>query len=190
MDWFLIPLLLGFGLGGASAFTAAFSRWWGEQGGRMATMVLRNLLAIPLWLFGFVLAWRTVTPHLFAPGWTTLALGPLLIALGSVPVVWGHLLLGMRTHMPSVRDALVRHGLYARVRHPIYAGMILIFVGLALLKPTLSVVVACAVGAGWALVQARLEEIDLVSRLPAYREYMKEVPRFIPKLGRKGMTGP
>ena len=59
---FLIPLLLGFALGGASAFTAAFSRLWGERGGRMATMVLRNLLAIPLWLFGFVLAWRTAAP--------------------------------------------------------------------------------------------------------------------------------
>jgi protein-S-isoprenylcysteine O-methyltransferase Ste14 len=80
--------------------------------------------------------------------------------------------------MPSVRDTLVRHGLYARVRHPIYSGMMLVFVGLALLRPTATVVVACALGFRWLMVQARLEELDLVQRLPAYREYMEQVPRF------------
>jgi hypothetical protein len=33
------------------------------------------------------------------------------------------------------------------------------------------------------MIQARLEEVDLVQRLPAYREYMEEVPRLIPRLG-------
>ena len=50
-----VPLLLGFALGGASAFTAAFSRLWGEAGaGGWPRWFLRNWLAIPLWLFGFV----------------------------------------------------------------------------------------------------------------------------------------
>ena len=81
--------------------------------------------------------------------------------------------------MPSVRDTLVRHGLYARVRHPIYSGMMLVLVGLALLRPTATVVLACALGfLCMLIVQARLEELDLVQRLPAYREYMERVPRF------------
>src|SRR3989304_2719198 len=50
---FLFPLVLGFLLGGASAFTAAFSRRWGERRGQMATMILRNALGIPLWIFGY-----------------------------------------------------------------------------------------------------------------------------------------
>lgn len=29
--------------------------------------------------------------------------------------------------------------------------------------------------------QARLEEIDLIQRIPEYREYMRDVPRFIPR---------
>ena len=41
---------------------------------------------------------------------------------------------------------------------------------------------ACALGFVWLIIQARLEEIDLVQRLPAYKEYMKEVPRFFPRL--------
>ena len=32
------------------------------------------------------------------------------------------------------------------------------------------------------MLQARLEELDLVARLPAYKEYMREVPRFVPKI--------
>ena len=180
---FLIPLLLGFALGGASAFTAAYSRRWGERRGQMATMILRNALGIPLWIFGFVLAWRAPAPFPFIPGGAVPALGWLLIAVGAVPVIWGHLQLGLRTHMPSVRDTLVRSGLYARVRHPIYGGGVAIFGGLALLRPTVPVLVASALGICWAVGQARLEELDLVRRLPDYREYMRQVPRFFPRLG-------
>jgi protein-S-isoprenylcysteine O-methyltransferase Ste14 len=119
---------------------------------------------------------------LFNPGKVTRVLGWLLIIVGSVPVIWGHLLLGWKTHMPSVRDTLVRHGLYAYVRHPIYGGGFLTLAGLAMLRPTLAFVLACALGTIWLVIQARLEEIDLMERLPAYREYMEQVPRFIPRL--------
>ncbi|MDI6772313.1 MAG: isoprenylcysteine carboxylmethyltransferase family protein [bacterium] len=179
---FLVPLILGFALGGLSAFTVALSRRSGERGGQMATMVLRNLLAIPLWVIGFIIAWQARAPLIFIPGVLTQGLGWLLVIAGAVPVIWGHLQLGWRTHMPSVKDTLVRTGLYGRVRHPIYGGGILVFAGLALLRPTSTVVVACAVGIVWAVVQARLEELDLVQRLPAYREYMTQIPRFIPRL--------
>jgi protein-S-isoprenylcysteine O-methyltransferase Ste14 len=179
---FVIPLLLGFVLAGASAFTAAYSRWWGEQGGKIATSILRNFLGIPLWFLGFIMAWLQVAPLLFIPGAGAKVLGWLLIIVGSVPVIWGHYVLGWRTHMPSIRDTLVRQSLYAYVRHPIYAGGLLMFAGAALLKPTPSFVLACSLGFLWLIIQARLEEIDLVRRLPAYREYMEEIPRFVPRL--------
>ena len=37
MYYFLLPLLTGFVLAGASAFTTNYSRRWGERGGRVAT---------------------------------------------------------------------------------------------------------------------------------------------------------
>jgi protein-S-isoprenylcysteine O-methyltransferase Ste14 len=178
---FLIPLLLGFGLAGASAFTTVYSRRFGERGGQMATSILRNFLGIPLWFVGLVMAWQAPAERWWGDGTATEAIAWLLIAAGSIPVIWGHLLLGWRTHMPSVRDTLVRHGLYARLRHPIYAGAVPIFVGLALLKPTPTMVVACAAAVAWLIVQARLEEIDLLQRLPAYRRYMQDVPGFVPR---------
>jgi len=181
MYLFLFPLLLGFALAGASAFTAAYSRWWGERRGKWATSILRNFLGIPLWMVGLMLAWIETAPMLFAAGGVAEALGWLLAITGFVPVAWGHLALGWRTHFPSIKDTLVRDGLYGQVRHPIYAGGLLIFVGLALLKPTSTVLFACALGFVWLIVQARLEEIDLLQRLPGYREYMKEVPRFFPR---------
>ncbi|MBI3610503.1 MAG: isoprenylcysteine carboxylmethyltransferase family protein [Nitrospirae bacterium] len=181
MCLFLIPLALGFALTGASAFTAAYSRRWGEWGGRMATSILRNLLGIPLSFIGFILAWLAPAPFLFNPGRMIPVIGWFLIVVGSIPVIWGHLVLGWRTHMPSVRDTLVRHGLYAYVRHPIYAGGLLIMVGLVLLRPTSAFALACVLWLAFFIVQARLEEIDLVQRLPAYREYMEQVPRFIPR---------
>ncbi|HKZ58096.1 MAG TPA: methyltransferase, partial [Thermodesulfovibrionales bacterium] len=87
-----------------------------------------------------------------------------------------------RTHMPSVKDTLVRHGLHAYVRHPIYAGGMLIVAGLSLIRPTLAFVTACLLGFIWLIVQARLEEIDLLQRMPDYKDYIKQVPRFIPSL--------
>ena len=182
---FLIPLLLGFALGGASAFTATYSRWWGERGGALATSILRNFLGIPLWLVGYILAWVQHAPTAFNPGGLTKTLSWLVIFAGAILVSWGHQMLGWRAHMPSLKDTLVRHGVYGRVQHPIYAGIFLILIGFTLLNPTLPVAVASAVAIGFFIVMARLEEFDLIERVPEYREYMKEVPRFVPRLKKR-----
>lgn len=179
---FLLPLLTGFALAGASAFTTACARRWGKRGGWLATLLLRNLLGIPLYFYGLVLAWRTGAPPLFAVGDAGPGVGWLLIAAGSVPVLVGHWQLGWRTHMPDVDDALMRSGLYAHVRHPIYAGALLVFAGLALLRPSAPWLLACALSCVFFATMARLEEIDLLQRLPEYRDYMRRVPRFLPTL--------
>lgn len=177
-------IITGFALVGASAFTSAYSRRWGEKGGQWATIILRNLIGIPLWVTGFVLAWLEPSPFLFNPNMMFKLIGLLLIILGTVPFIWGHIELGWRTHMPSVKDSLVRHGLYAYVRHPIYAGGFVLLAGLAVIRPTSGFVLACILGFIWLIVQARLEEIDLLQRMPDYKDYMKQVPRFLPRLRR------
>jgi len=185
MYLFLIPLSIGILFTWASAFTAAYSRRWGERGGRIISMIFRNVLGIPLWMFGLAIAWLTPAPLLVRPFIGIQIFGLLLIIIGSVLVVWGHLVLGWPSHMPSVHDQLVHHSLYACIRHPIYAGGLLVFPGLGLLRPTLSFILACTIGVVYLLIQARLEEIDLLQRMPTYSDYMKEVPRFLPKLRRR-----
>ncbi len=140
----------------------------------MVTAILRNVLGIPLWLVGLALAWRAPLPLVFAPGRSGAVVAGLLLAVGMVVVIWGHLQLGWRTHMPSTH-----------VRHPIYAGIMLALAGLALLRLTPTVILAAAVAAGAFLVQARLEEVDLLQRLAGYREYREEVPRFVPRFPRQ-----
>lgn len=76
---------------------------------------------------------------------------------------------------------LATEGLYARVRHPRYAGMMLSVVGACLLAGSLLLWVAAAVWWVLALVAARLEERELRARFgAAYEAYSKRVPRFVP----------
>jgi protein-S-isoprenylcysteine O-methyltransferase Ste14 len=181
---FLIPLLLGFALNAASAFTAAYSRRWGERGGRWASFVLRNILGIPLWAMGLGFAVQTPSTMLVAPNLIMNIMGWLLIVAGGMVILWALGFLGKRAAAPSMRDTLVMHGAYAHVRHPIHSGTFLEFAGLWLLRPTVAVAVASALGVVWLLVQTRLEEIDLVERIPAYRGYKERVPRFVPRFGK------
>lgn len=181
---FLIPLLLGFGLDGASALTTAYSRRWGDQRGRVVSIVLRNVLGIPLWVAGLILAIRTPSAAVFARSTPLFVLAWLLMALGAGVQLAALIAIRLRAAAPSRTDPLVASGVYARVRHPIYAGLLAQFAAIVLAQPRLAVALAVLLGAAWVLVQARLEEYDLLQRMPAYRGYMARVPRFIPRIGR------
>ncbi len=181
----LALMTAGFGIAGASAFTTAYSRRWGARGGQVATAVLRNLLGIPLLGLGVLLAWLADEPLLFTSP-VPLQAAAWVVALAAFSVVlWAHWVLGLATHFPSVQDPLVRTNIYAHVRHPIYASMVLAFTAIILVKPTLTMVLALGLGMIWANVQARLEEHDLVQRLPGYAQYMRDVPRFVPSFHRR-----
>ena len=53
---FLIPLLTGFILNLASAFTTTYSEKWGTKTGTFITIILRDVLGIPVWAAGYVMA--------------------------------------------------------------------------------------------------------------------------------------
>jgi protein-S-isoprenylcysteine O-methyltransferase Ste14 len=182
MLFFLIPLILGFAFNLSSAFTMIFSRLWGARWGTIITIILRDILGIPIWATGFVLAARASSPPLFASTVLTEVVGWSMVVTGAVIISSALLTLRWRAAKPSVCDGLAQDGLYAHVRHPIHTGTFLEFAGLFLLRPTQAVGLACVLGCGWLLVQTKLEELDLVQRLPAYQEYMSRVPRFWPRL--------
>jgi protein-S-isoprenylcysteine O-methyltransferase Ste14 len=178
---FLIPLLVGFIFNCASALTTFYSRQWGERRGSIVTVVLRDILGIPVWAIGFALAARAQSPLIFARTTVTNVAGIFLIVVGSAIIIVALVTIRSKAAAPSLKDGLVKSGAYARVRHPIHSGTFLEFAGLFLLRPIVPVAVACALGTIWIFVQSSLEESDLVQRIPAYREYMKEVPRFLPR---------
>ena len=180
MFLFLAPLLIGFTFNSASAFTSYYSRLLGERRGRIVCVILRDVLGIPVWGIGYIMAVRAPSAYLYKPTFFTSLLAWLLILAGGAIIIIGLVSIRWRAVAPSVQDTLVMQGTYAYIRHPLYSGMILELTGLFLYIPSITVLIACVLGLVWVMIQARLEEMDLVQRLPAYREYMGEVPRFVP----------
>jgi protein-S-isoprenylcysteine O-methyltransferase Ste14 len=185
MYLFLVPLILGFTCNLASAFTATFSHWWGVRSGSIVTVILRDVLGIPIWVIGLALAIHTPSPIFFISGVVTDIAGWCIIAAGCVIIFMALAAIQWRAAMPSARDMLVHTGIYARVRHPIHSGTLLEFIGLFFLMPRQTVAMACILGIVWVLVQTKFEEADLLQRMPAYRAYMDRVPCFLPRFGKK-----
>lgn len=91
----------------------------------------------------------------------------------------------MKTVFGEVRESLqvIRHGLYGVVRHPMYLGAMLGYLGVCLL--TLSVLGFGVFGIVviYYAATCRYEENLLIQKLgDEYRRYRAEVPMFIPRL--------
>lgn len=92
-------------------------------------------------------------------------------------------LVGLPELMPKNQPGRVAaDGIYKRVRHPRYLGMMLSWVGAALLSGATRLLVLVAVFIGLAAVVTELEERELLGRLGgAYADYRRRVPRFLPR---------
>jgi len=120
------------------------------------------------------------------PQWLQ-GVGALLIALGMFIV---HLTFRENTYAaPVVKiqtergHRVISTGPYACVRHPMYAGMLLVFVGMPLLLGSWYGLAAAPVMAALIAVRAVLEERTLANELAGYREYTARVRyRLVPGL--------
>jgi protein-S-isoprenylcysteine O-methyltransferase Ste14 len=111
------------------------------------------------------------------------AFAAVLLTAGAALGVSGALVLGKSLTpfpKPPAQAQLVRHGIYATIRHPLYAGLIALSFGWACLWGS-------GRGAAPALVQtvlldakARREERWLREKFPSYNEYATQVRRLIP----------
>jgi len=83
------------------------------------------------------------------------------------------------------RGELATTGPYARIRHPQYAGFVLIMLGFLLQWPTLITLVMFPILVVVYVRLARREEQEAIERFgDAYRRYMASTPAFFPRLGR------
>ena len=105
--------------------------------------------------------------------------GASLVAIGVIVVAWARLELGRSfTVLPRPREGgeLVTRGPFRVVRHPVYLGAMLLFVGLSLLYSWPSLILSGALALLWA-AKARVEERYLAERFPEYEEYRRRVRR-------------
>lgn len=127
---------------------------------------------------GFVLA--ALYLWLARPAWSSIGLG------GAVAVAGLALRAAASGHITK-NSALTITGPYAYTRNPLYLGSVLLAAGFALAAR--SWWIALALVLMFALVYlpvVRGEEAYLRSRFPEFDDYMRRVPRFLPRLGKPG----
>ena len=110
-------------------------------------------------------------------------IGGLLGGLGFLIIIWAARSLGRSLTPgtePLMNAQLVTSGAYAHVRHPIYAGAVLLLTGytLAWSNWTLAAIVG-GISLLYFNAKAGAEEAWLLSRYPGYQTYMRHVQRKI-----------
>ena len=107
--------------------------------------------------------------------------------LSNAFIFGGFILLGTAWHTLYRAQQLRRlatTGLYARMRHPQYAGFVMIMFGFLLQWPTLVTLVMFPILVFMYARLATREEADMLREFgEEYRQYAVRTPRFIPKFG-------
>jgi protein-S-isoprenylcysteine O-methyltransferase Ste14 len=110
--------------------------------------------------------------------------GTALYVLGLATAMLGRVHLGrnwanLEDYGVLAQQALVTHGIYRYIRHPIYIGDLLLLVGLELALNSWLVVLVL-VPLVVIIRQARAEEQVLAQTFPTYRVYQAQTKQFIP----------
>jgi protein-S-isoprenylcysteine O-methyltransferase Ste14 len=120
-----------------------------------------------------------------AAGWLAAAFGGMALVVGSWTLVRGFRDLGPSlTPMPRPRKdaALVESGIYATLRHPIYAGLIVAGLGWSTLARSLPALAVAGMLSIYLDLKSRREEAWLAERYPGYAAYRERTRRFVPGL--------
>jgi protein-S-isoprenylcysteine O-methyltransferase Ste14 len=118
-------------------------------------------------------------------GWLSMAAGAVLFVVGLWVAYRGIGALGPNlSALPAPMEAgeLVVSGIYRRVRHPIYAGVVAVALGWAFFVVSPAALVVAIVLAGWLDLKSRREEAWLLARYPGYDAYRAGTARFVPGL--------
>lgn len=115
-----------------------------------------------------------------------IATGLALMIIGAVVNIAGRFKLGSNWSdniKIYSRHSLVHRGVYARVRHPLYASLIWMFFGSSLVYSNwLAFLANLLIFAPAMYYRARQEEKMLAQEFPEYINYRKKVGMFFPKL--------
>jgi len=101
----------------------------------------------------------------------------ILIVISFVLIAWGWF------QIFRAKGKLVTNSLYRIIRHPQYLGLILIILGFNIQWPTLPTIIMAPILILMYLRLAKIEERELEKEFgEVYKNYLKQVPPFIPKI--------
>lgn len=153
---------------------------------KVRSLKVRVLSGIKLVILLAILA-QTVTPAFLpianAPA-SLRTVGLVCFTLGLLTAIVGRVQLGrnwsdIEKSYVKRDHALVVHGLYRYIRHPIYAGDLLLLLGLEMALNSWCFLGAVAL-ALYVRQQAIREERNLLESLPGYDQYCSRTARFVP----------
>ncbi|MCS5490720.1 methyltransferase family protein [Algoriphagus limi] len=117
--------------------------------------------------------------------------GYMLAAFGTIIMVqsskaWSlSKFIGLKPQDDSKSEHLIVSGWYKRIRHPLYAGLVLIFIGYFLVSGTYTSLVHLGCLIIYLPIGIYFEEKNLIAQFGQdYLNYRKEVPAIIPKFRR------
>jgi protein-S-isoprenylcysteine O-methyltransferase Ste14 len=149
------------------------SRWGQFAGFRIVIVVLAIFL-----IHAGAFKNDTITDNAWRQG-----IGLALFVAGLGFAIWARLFIGRNWGAPmsqKVDPELVRTGPYRRVRHPIYSGILLAFVGTAVAVSWYWLLAAVLSGAYFGY-SALMEERYMTSRFPdSYPDYKHSTKMFVP----------
>lgn len=146
----------------------------------------RLLVTIQFILLAIIFFMPVGPPAVAIPAWL-LELGSILIWPGLGIVLISIFKLGQSlttSPIPKQGSELKTDGLYKWIRHPIYSGLILTTLGIALEVGSIGKLFFVAALIVLFDYKAKWEETLLIERYPEYREYMSKTGRFVPRLNR------
>jgi protein-S-isoprenylcysteine O-methyltransferase Ste14 len=89
---------------------------------------------------------------------------------------------GKRRQQPSI----IRNSVFGIIRHPIYLGEILLYLGFLMLSTSLAAIAIWIVTIGFLYYISRFEEELLLARFgEEYQHYKNEIPMWMPRLHKK-----
>jgi protein-S-isoprenylcysteine O-methyltransferase Ste14 len=158
----------------------------------------RNAYRIPMFIgiivsTGFPRFLRPPLDFLNFLGMPLLPPGPALFAssaavslLGLAIALWARSTLGRNwSYQVTLKDGheLVTSGPYAAIRHPIYTAVLLLFLGIMLLIPSICAIVGLAFMIWSCWIKLRQEEALMLRQFPdSYPAYMAHTKRLVPGL--------
>lgn len=149
------------------------------EGWVVLQLVCFVLVAVALWLAPPV-APSDATTLAQSAGYAVGAIGAVLIGSGLAELRRARALTAIPYPLPDA--SLAQTGAYRFARHPIYGGLILGALGLALISPWAGTFAAAGLLAIVLDLKRRREEIWLAERYPEYEAYRRRTKALIPFL--------